>query len=148
MLIRLRASLTDRMMPEKRSALMSRVRTKNTRPEMIVRRTIHAAGLRFRLHRRDLPGKPDIVLPALRVAIFVHGCFWHSHSCAKGRNRPQTNVNFWDEKLGRNAKRDRAAEATLADIGWSVIVIWECDLNRSLGALVETLTDLRQALRA
>ena len=110
-------TVTDRMTPDKRSALMSRVRTKGTRPEMVVRRGIHAAGLRYRLHCRDLPGKPDIVLPSLRVAIFVHGCFWHSHSCPKGRKRPQADADFWGEKLTRNSERDAAAQAALADAG-------------------------------
>lgn len=127
---------------------MSRVRTKDTRPEMVVRRAIYAAGLRYRLQRKDLPGRPDIVLPSLRVAIFVHGCFWHSHSCAKGRGRPQTNVDFWAEKLSRNAMRDAAAQAALTDAGWTVKVIWECELDESLTDLVSDLTRRREDLRA
>ncbi|MBA3241119.1 MAG: DNA mismatch endonuclease Vsr [Acidobacteria bacterium] len=140
--------MTDRMTPDKRSALMSRVRTKGTRPEMIARQAIHAAGLRYRLHRKDLPGKPDIVLPALRVAIFVHGCFWHSHSCPKGRKSPQTNADFWAEKLARNAERDEAARSALTDTGWSVTVLWECALDETLDALIEELNDRREVLRA
>lgn len=136
------------MTPDKRAALMSRVRTKDTRPEMIVRRAIHGAGLRYRLHRKDLPGNPDIVLPALGVAIFVHGCFWHSHSCPKGRKRPQTNADFWAEKLARNAQRDEAVQAALTDIGWSVVVVWECDLGETLDALIQELNDRREARRA
>ena len=135
------------MTPDKRSALMSRVRTKNTRPEMVVRQAIHAAGLRFRVHRKDLPGKPDIVLPSLNVAIFVHGCFWHSHSCAKGRKRPQANADFWAEKLTRNSERDDAAQTALTEAQWSVKVIWECDLHQSLDDLVEDLIRRRESLR-
>lgn len=126
---------------------MSRVRTKDTAPEMVVRRAIHAAGLRYRLHPRHLPGRPDIVLPSLRVAIFVHGCFWHSHSCSKGRNRPQANADFWDEKLTRNAVRDAATQAALTDAGWSVRVMWECELGSELADLVGYLIRRRQELR-
>ncbi|MGK6321372.1 very short patch repair endonuclease [Sphingomonas sp. DT-204] len=135
------------MTADKRSALMSRVRTKNTRPEMLVRRAIHAAGLRYRIHRRDMPGKPDIVLPSLRVAVFVHGCFWHSHSCGKGRKRPQANAAFWEEKLTRNSERDAAAQAALTNAGWSVKVVWECELSERLDDLVEDLKRRRAELR-
>lgn len=115
---------------------------------MAVRRAIHAAGLRYRLHRKDLPGKPDIVLPSLRVAVFVHGCFWHSHSCSKGRTRPQANADFWEQKLTRNSERDDAARTALIAAGWSVKVIWECELDESLDHLVEELTRRREGLRA
>lgn len=140
-------SLTDRIPTDKRSALMSRVRTKHTAPELAVRRALHAAGLRFRLHRRDLPGKPDIVLGPLRTAIFVHGCFWHGHDCTKGSRRPQSNVDFWNGKLDRNMERDRVAADALRAAGWNVEVVWECSLAESLPALVEHLRRRRSDLR-
>jgi DNA mismatch endonuclease (patch repair protein) len=109
---------------------MARVKNKNTAPELLVRRALHKRGYRFRLHRRDLPGNPDIVLPRYRTVIFVHGCFWHGHDCARGK-RPATRTEFWDEKLDRNIERDRLNQAALKLLGWTVIVIWECDLRDS-----------------
>ena len=115
----------DKFTVEKRSSIMSSVRNKNTKPEMYVRSMLHNNGLRFRLHRRDLPGSPDIVLPRLKTAIFVNGCFWHGHDCPKGR-RPSSNQDFWNEKLGQNLRRDKENYTTLQDMGWNVIIIWEC----------------------
>lgn len=126
---------------------MSWVRTKHTAPELAVRRALHAAGLRFRLHRRDLPGKPDIVLGPFRTAIFVHGCFWHGHDCTKGSRRPQSNADFWNGKLDRNMERDRVAADALRAAGWDVEVVWECTLAESLPALVEHLRRRRSDLR-
>lgn len=126
---------------------MSRVRSRHTRPELAARSALHSAGLRFRLHRRDLPGNPDIVLPGLRTVVFVHGCFWHGHDCAKGRRRPKSNAGFWNEKLDRNLDRDRRARVALEAAGWSVEVLWECDLDQGIPVLVEELKRRREARR-
>lgn len=105
---------------------MGRVRSKDTKPEMLVRRLVHGLGYRYRLHRRDLPGTPDLVFPSRRKAVFVHGCFWHQHDCPRG-SRPSSNKAFWNAKLRRNVENDRRNLAALADAGWSVLVIWECE---------------------
>lgn len=104
---------------------MSRIGGKNTAPEIAVRRFLHARGFRFRLHRKDLPGRPDIVLPKYRTAILVHGCFWHGHTCKDGR-RPRSNQDYWNAKLERNAKRDAKNARQLRALGWKRIVVWEC----------------------
>ena len=116
--------MTDVYPPEKRSAVMRRVKGRDTAPEMIVRRLLWRLGARYRLHRKDLPGKPDIVLAGRRLAIFVHGCFWHGHDCARGARVPKANRDYWLGKVGRNRARD-ALEAA----GWRVRVVWECDLK-------------------
>lgn len=122
----------DRIAPEDRSRLMSRVRSVDTKPEMVVRRRLHAAGLRFRLHRKDLPGRPDLVLPRLRIAVFVHGCFWHGHEeCDRGRRRPKTRTEFWDRKLQENRGRDARVAAELQALGWRVVTVWECETKRT-----------------
>lgn len=107
---------------------MSRVRQKNTKPEVRLRQWLHAAGYRFRLHRRDLPGTPDIVMPGRRTAVFVHGCFWHGHNCKAGR-LPATNTEFWETKVAKNKLRDEAASSKLADLGWTVVQVWECQMR-------------------
>jgi DNA mismatch endonuclease (patch repair protein) len=112
---------------EKRSWVMQQVRSKDTRPERIVRSALHHLGYRFRLHRKDLPGKPDIVLPRHRRIILVHGCFWHGHPGCKAAARPTTNVAFWTKKLDSNLRRDREHFARLREMGWAVLVIWECE---------------------
>ena len=112
-----------------RSQIMARVKATDTSPELAVRSIVHSLGFRFRLHRRDLPGAPDLVFPRLRKVIFVHGCFWHGHSCARGARVPKTNREYWLAKIARNAKRDRATRAALAKSGWRVLVVWECRLN-------------------
>lgn len=114
----------------RRSALMSRIRSSNTKPEVAVRRQLHALGYRFRLNRRDLPGKPDIVLPRHRIAIFVHGCFWHQHEGCRLASKPKTRQDYWTPKLAGNVCRDRAAELALAHLGWQVGVVWECDARK------------------
>ncbi|WLA61381.1 very short patch repair endonuclease [Bradyrhizobium diazoefficiens] len=106
---------------------MAAVRSKNTAPEVLARRAAHRVGLRFRLHRSDLPGSPDFVLPRLGIAVFVHGCFWHGHRCRRSK-LPKSNVEFWTEKIGKNRDRDRKARAALAKLGWRVVVLWQCRL--------------------
>jgi DNA mismatch endonuclease (patch repair protein) len=113
-----------------RSENMRRVRTRNTSAEMTVRRLLHRRGFRFSLHRKNLPGTPDIVLRKYRTVIFVNGCFWHGHDCRRGA-RPSSNALFWQTKIERNASRDRASLAALATLGWKAIVVWECELRAS-----------------
>lgn len=118
------------MTKEQRSSVMSRIGPKNTAPELVVRRTLHRQGFRFRLHSPDLPGKPDIVLPKYHTVVFVHGCFWHGHGCRKGSHRPTTNTEFWNAKLDRNVTRDRNTAARLRRMGWKVVTVWECQVGR------------------
>jgi DNA mismatch endonuclease (patch repair protein) len=113
---------------------MARVGQKNTKPELIVRRLLHAMGRRFRLHRRDLPGTPDIVLPAAKKVIFVHGCFWHRHTGCPKSTMPKTRKEFWVDKFDRNVERDRRKDTELRQLGWNVCTIWECE-TRDLGTL-------------
>ena len=122
--------MVDRITPERRSWLMSRVRSKDTTPELSVRRLVHGLGYRYRLHRKDLPGNPDIVFPRRRKIIFVHGCFWHGHDCKAGRKRPKANEEYWSAKLARNWDRDAANPVLLRVQGWDVLIVWECDLKR------------------
>lgn len=119
--------MVDRLSPTARSALMSRIRSKNTKPELVVRRRLHALGYRFFVHAKRLPGSPDLVFPRRRKAIFVHGCFWHSHDCRHGERRPGTNVEYWGEKTRANRERDERKESELRDGGWEVATIWECE---------------------
>lgn len=122
-------SLMDRLTTVARSALMSRVAQANTIPEKRVRRLLHRMGLRFRLHRRDLPGTPDIVLPGRRTVILVHGCFWHRHEGCPRASTPATNTERWRLKFERNVARDAAARMALEMLGWRVLVVWECELK-------------------
>ena len=108
---------------------MSRIRSGDTKPEIVVRSLLHRMGYRFRLHRRDLPGKPDIVLPKHRTVIFVHGCFWHRHRGCKRCTTPSTNQDYWLEKLKGNAERDRKNKRLLKKLGWKVGIVWECETN-------------------
>jgi DNA mismatch endonuclease (patch repair protein) len=112
--------------PKRRSQIMSRITSKNTLPEIRVRQALHSLGYRFRLHCKDLPGKPDIVMPKYRIVIFVHGCFWHGHTCCDGR-RPKSNSGYWNPKLDRNIARDREHSRLLRHLGWGRIVVWECE---------------------
>jgi len=125
--------MSDVVSSEIRSRMMSGIRGKDTKPELTVRKALFAAGFRFRLHRRDLPGVPDVVLPGKRVAIFVHGCFWHMHSGCKNAKLPSSRQDFWREKLGRNIERDKKNIDALIDLGWRVLVVWECS-TREKGA--------------
>lgn len=121
------ASRPDPLTSAQRSLNMSRIRARDTRPEMLLRREMHRQGMRYRLHERRLPGTPDVVLRASRTAIFVHGCFWHGHDCPKGVI-PATRPEFWRAKLDRNRERDAEHVASLLDLGWRVAVVWECAL--------------------
>ena len=120
---------TDVYSPAKRSAVMAKVKGRDTKPELTVRKLLWRLGARYRLHRRDLPGCPDIVLPGRRLVVFVHGCFWHGHECARGARVPKTNRDYWIAKVGRNRARDLAARANLEAAGWRVEVVWECELK-------------------
>ena len=111
---------------KKRSDVMRAIRSENTKPEMAIRSALHRLGFRFRLHRKDLPGKPDIVMPSLKVAVQVRGCFWHQHSCHDGRT-PSSRQDYWIPKLRRNVERDHSADEALRALGWTVIVVWECE---------------------
>lgn len=131
--------MADTFTPEVRSRTMRAVKNRNTRPEVIVRRLLHAMGYRFRLHRKDLPGSPDIVLPRYRKVIFVHGCFWHGHPGCNRSTRPTSNTDFWDAKIDRNIARDEKAMQELISLGWQVFTIWECDL-RDIESIKRNLT--------
>jgi DNA mismatch endonuclease (patch repair protein) len=118
--------MTDVHTPEQRSYNMSRIRSVGTKPEMRVRKLLHGMGLRYRLHTKGLPGKPDLVFPGARTVLFVHGCFWHMHRCRYGKPAPATNKDFWAQKRRSNAVRDRRNRQTLKSAGWQVFEIWEC----------------------
>ena len=130
----------DTLTPEERSALMSRIRGVNTKPELIVRRALHAQGYRFRLYGRGLPGRPDLVFRKRRMVVFVHGCFWHRHDgCAKSR-LPKTRRDYWRDKFEGNVQRDKRNAQRLAEDGWRVFVVWECEVEKD-DALIERLTE-------
>lgn len=121
--------MTDVFPKEKRSWIMSRIQGKNTSPELKVRSLAHRLGYRFRIHRKDLPGKPDLVFPSRKKVIFVHGCFWHGHDCSIGKRTPKTNTEYWTEKIRKNIERDAKNEAELKSLGWKVLVLWECEIK-------------------
>lgn len=131
----------DVMTSAERSAHMARIRAKDTRPEVVVRRAAHALGLRFRLHRSDLPGSPDLVFPRYRRALFVHGCFWHRHQNCRLAYSPRTNAEFWKAKFERNVERDARAIEALRQAGWKTSIIWECE-TRQAGTVPEKLSGL------
>ena len=131
--------MVDRLTTERRSNLMRQVKGKDTAPEMVVRRMLHAAGYRFRLHRKGLPGKPDLVFPARRKAIFVHGCFWHGHGCKIGQ-LPKSRHEFWGPKIARNKQRDAENLVALAPLDWQVLTVWQCEIQ-SREALAQRLGD-------
>ncbi len=120
---------TDVFTPEQRSAVMRAVPAKGSSAELKVRRLLTDMGLRYRLHRKDLPGSPDVVMAKRRLAIFVHGCFWHGHDCARGARVPKTNADYWTAKVARNRARDARVQAELGALGWRAEVIWECELK-------------------
>ena len=128
--------MADSVDPATRSAIMRAVRSKDTAPERVVRKTAHALGYRFRLHRRDLPGTPDLAFPGRRKVIFVHGCFWHRHAhpgCPRGRSTPASRRAYWKAKFARNVARDRRAKRALRADGWGVMVVWECQTRPGPG---------------
>lgn len=120
---------TDVFAPAQRSAVMRQVKGRDTGPELKVRRLLWRLGARYRLHRRDLPGSPDIVMPGRRLAVFVHGCFWHGHDCPRGARVPKANRDYWIAKVARNRARDAAAREALAAAGWRTETLWECELK-------------------
>lgn len=119
--------MMDIFTSEKRSAIMSRIRSKDTRPELRVRKAAHAMGLRFRLHKKTLPGTPDLVFKSRRIALYVHGCFWHRHGGCRLATHPKSNVEFWAAKFDRNVSRDAMVKHDMDALGWRVVVIWECE---------------------
>jgi len=121
--------MTDTVSKATRSKIMSSVKSQDTKPELRVRSLLHAMDFRFRLRRKDLPGKPDVVLPKYNTVVFVHGCFWHRHPGCKKSSTPTTRVEFWQEKFRKNVERDRRVVAELTNLGWTVIVVWECELR-------------------
>ena len=127
--------MADTVSRERRSEIMSNIRAKGMKPEMAVRRIVHAMGYRYRLHRKDLPGKPDLVFPSRRKVIFVHGCFWHQHADPKCKiaRCPRSNRDYWLPKLKRNAERDLEHQTNLLASGWGVLVLWECDIKTNAG---------------
>ena len=128
-----------------RSTLMSRVKSRDTSAERHVRKAVWAAGFRYRLNVRELPGTPDFVLRRYRTVVLVQGCFWHSHDCRKGQRRPTSNQEFWNRKLDGNVARDTANQARLRELGWYVFLIWECRLHQETDALLAHLRKLRAA---
>lgn len=124
--------MDDLLSHKKRSLIMAQIKSKNTRPEVVVRKFLHSKGFRYRLHVKSLPGKPDIVLSKFKTAIFIHGCFWHQHPGCPVSHRPKTNTEYWETKFYKNAIRDEKAQKELVMMGWRFIIIWECDIKRDL----------------
>jgi DNA mismatch endonuclease, patch repair protein len=122
--------MADHLTKDKRSWNMSRIRSENTKPEMAVRSLLHMMGYRFRLHRKELPGKPDIVLPKYKTTIFVHGCFWHRHRGCKRCTTPSSNRRYWLRKFERNQANDKANRAKLKKYGWKILIVWECQIGK------------------
>ncbi|MFA7292503.1 MAG: very short patch repair endonuclease [Rhodocyclaceae bacterium] len=125
-----------------RSRMMSGIRGKDTKPELVVRRYLHSRGLRFRLHVADLPGKPDIVLPRFRKVVFVHGCFWHQHAGCKYATKPSSRADFWANKLSDNVARDQYQINALNELGWTVVIVWECELRSGVERLAALYAEI------
>ena len=121
--------MTDPFTPEQRSAVMRKVPGKGSSAEMRLRRLLTRMGVRYRLHRKDLPGSPDVAMPGRKTAVFMHGCFWHGHDCKRGARPPKANADYWTAKIARNRARDAASVAALTQMGWTPIVVWECELK-------------------
>ena len=134
---------SDTVSSSRRSWIMRQVRSKNTTPELYVRRTLHAAGFRFRIHNKRLPGSPDLVLTKYRTVIFVQGCFWHWHGCRRSR-MPSSNVEYWQRKIARNVERDAKNFDILSSMGWHVKIVWECELVSSTADLIALLPSFGQ----
>lgn len=136
--------MADTLSPAARSQNMARIRSSNTSPELQVRSALHRAGIRFRLHRRDLPGKPDVVLPRFNIAVFVHGCFWHGHGCGSRKaHSPKSNIGYWGPKIAGNAARDIRNARRLRKLGWRTRVIWECRVGAGVARLLRDLDQTR-----
>ncbi|MCR4573872.1 MAG: very short patch repair endonuclease [Lentisphaeria bacterium] len=135
----------DTVSPEKRSETMSKIRSKNTKPELLVRHHLHMLGFRYRLHSPKLPGHPDIVLPKWHTVIFINGCFWHRHEGCKVATMPKSNVEFWTKKFERNVARDKKEQAALKEAGWHVLVVWECEIKKRLNSLADDIKHPSQA---
>lgn len=131
----------DIMSKEKRSWIMSRIRDRDTKPEKRVRSLLHGMGYRFRLHRKDIPGRPDIVMPKYATVVFVHGCFWHRHRGCKYAYQPKSRVEFWKEKFRKNVERDKRKTRELKRLGWRVLIVWECELEEPI-KLIRKFTKL------
>jgi DNA mismatch endonuclease (patch repair protein) len=127
----------DTVSPEKRSRMMAAIKSRNTDPELTVRRKLHSMGFRFRLHRKDLPGKPDIVLPKYNAAVLVHGCFWHQHQGCVLAHWPRSREEYWGPKLARTIARDHENSEKLRRLGWKVIVVWECEIRKNPDQVVK-----------
>lgn len=141
--------MVDRISKEHRSWNMSRIKGKDTGPEKQLRSMLHRAGYRYHLHHRELPGRPDIVLPKYRTAIFVHGCYWHRHKGCSNATTPKTRTEFWQKKFSDTVKRDKLKEEQLKRLGWHVITVWECELKKKPQAVLEQVTDqLKEATDA
>lgn len=119
----------DKIDKATRSRVMSKVKSKNTKPEMKVRSLAHKAGYRYRLHSSSLPGKPDMVFPSRKLAIFIHGCFWHGHNCKHGKRQPSSNTEYWSNKIRGNVERDKRVQNELVELGWKPLIIWECQIE-------------------
>ena len=132
--------MVDHVDQRTRSDIMAKVRSRDTGPEMQVRRSLHRAGYRFRLHRADLPGRPDLLFPRHRIALFVHGCFWHPHGCKKSK-LPKSNVAYWAGKLQRNVSRDSKVRSELEQIGWKCRVIWQCEIASGVERISKELCE-------
>lgn len=133
--------MADVVSAEVRSRMMAGIRGRNTRPELLLRRELHARGLRFRLHRKDLPGSPDLVFPRYKAVVFVHGCFWHRHDDCRYASTPATRTEFWQKKFAANVARDRKVESDLTTLGWRVAVVWECALRKGVDQAGERIAD-------
>lgn len=138
--------MADTITRERRSWNMSRIKGRNTGPELRLRSLLHRAGYRFRLHAKELPGRPDIILPKYRVAIFVHGCFWHRHQGCRNATTPSTRTEFWQSKFDSNVSRDERNRTDLRAAGWTIFTVWECELKSDASGVVERLSrDMRKA---
>lgn len=129
----------DTFTPEERSRIMAAVKDKDTRPELLVRRLLREMGFHYRLHPKDVPGKPDISFKGRKKAIFIHGCFWHGHACKRGARTPKTNREYWEQKINRNKQRDVQHRDALRAMGWDVLTLWECEL-KDISRVMERLT--------
>jgi DNA mismatch endonuclease, patch repair protein len=133
--------MADVLTKEQRHRNMASIKSKNTKPEMLVRSQVHRLGYRYRLHQKGLPGKPDLVFASRRKVIFVHGCFWHIHDCRYGAVKPATNASFWESKRISNVERDKKNLAALEEDGWKILIIWECQISSGIELLTKTITE-------